>query len=78
MSGPFTPQDPPAIWRGELRDHGRWNELGGLRVVDAAVRAGRVFENLEDLISAGYNPVTRRPRPEPTPPAGDPPHPPAA
>lgn len=69
---PTTPPEPPPfVTRSELRDHARWLELGGLPVVEAARRAGRIVDELP----ADVDPVTRQPRtttttsPPPTPPA---------
>lgn len=61
--------DPPALHRAELRDPALVHNLGGVTVLEAARRAGRIFDNLDDLVAAGYDPDTRRPRTDPAPPA---------
>jgi hypothetical protein len=48
-----------ALHRAELRDASRVTELGGTPVLEAARRAGRIYQTLDDLIAAGYDPHTR-------------------
>lgn len=60
--------NPPALHRAELRDAAFVQDLGGSNVLQAAARKGLIFNSLEELVAAGYDATTRRPRPPETPP----------